>query len=147
MLRAEDVMRKRVLTLSPDQKVREAAALFLKHKTTGAPVVDADGRLLGVLSQRDIIRRADEQERGRVPAFYYEGDRIALSSDPVSLGEAPVKELMTRRVLKVSPRASLRDVGRIMTSKKIHRVIVAEAGELRGVISSLDLIRGLIGTK
>ena len=144
MLSAKDIMNKRLVTLKPGDTLRQAAAVFAKNKISGAPVVGPGKKLLGVLSQSDLVRRVDERAQGREPAFYYEGDRLQVAHEPVDLGDTPVREVMTKVTLAVSPDEPIDRVARTMLAKKVHRVLVAERGALRGVISSLDLIRGLL---
>lgn len=144
MLSAKQIMNKRLVTLKPDDTLRQAAAAFAKHKISGAPVVGPGKKLLGVLSQSDLVRRVDERAKGREPGFYYEGDRLQVAHEPENLGDVPVREVMTRVTLAVEPDEPLDRVARTMLAKKIHRVLVVEDGLLRGVISSLDMIRGLL---
>ncbi len=142
MPKARDVMRRRVVALAPDMTLAAAARLFVEKAVTGAPVVE-DGRVIGVLSQRDFVRRADEQSSGRVPAFYRDGEHLAIAAPTEHTHEARVREVMTRTVLSVAPGDSLSKVARIMSSKRVHRVIVLDEGKLVGVVSSLDLVKRL----
>lgn len=144
MLTAKDIMNTRLVTLGPDDTLRKAVSAFSKNKISGAPVVGPHKRLLGVISQSDLVRRVDQRAKGEEPAFYYEGDRIKLTQDAPKMIDTPVREVMTRITLVVDPEMPIDQVARLMLGKKIHRVLVAEDGALRGVISSLDLIRGLL---
>src|SRR5579885_1797478 len=144
MLSAQDIMNARVACLSPDDTLKEAAALFAKKKISGAPVVGPGKRLLGVLSQSDLGRRADQRAARREPAFYYDGDRLQVADTTGGLAETPVRLVMTRVTLAVEPSEPIDRVARLMLEKKIHRVLVAQDGALRGLISSLDMIRGLL---
>ena len=144
MMTAKDIMRSRVLTLTPGQTLREAAALFAKHRISGAPVVGPKKALLGVLSQTDFVRRADERAKGIEPAFYYEGATLQIAQQPAALLDLPVKQVMTPVTLAVEPSEPVSEIARLMLLKRVHRVVVAEDGALRGVVSSLDVIRGLL---
>jgi CBS-domain-containing membrane protein len=143
-LKARDVMRRRVFTLRPEDTLREAARLFLAKNVTGAPVVDAAGRVVGVVSQRDFVRRADEVDRGRAPAFYREGERLRLAPPVNAAAQARVRDAMTVVVLSVAPETPARAVARLMTAKRVHRVLVVDSGRLAGIISSLDLLEALV---
>src|ERR1700757_3972861 len=102
MAKARDVMKRRVFALAPDMTLADAARLFVQKGVTGAPVVE-DGRVVGVLSQRDFVRRADEQSSGRWPAFYKEGEQLAVAAPTEHTHEARVREVMTTTVLSVAP--------------------------------------------
>lgn len=114
---AKDIMRKRVVCLSPETTLAAAAALFSKRGISGAPVVSAEGRLLGVLSRTDMA--------GRDGALRAEQ---AMTPWAVSLEEdTPVRELASQ-----------------MLAKRIHRIMITRNGEIRGIVTSMDMLRALL---
>lgn len=143
MLKASDVMRRRVETLAPDMTLREAAQLLLDRGISGAPVVDASRRVVGVLSQRDFMAAEAEQLRGRAPAFYRDGERIALASPAGSAAQRRVREVMTQDVISVTQEVGIVQVARLMSDRRIHRVVVLRGARLAGLVSSLDILRAL----
>lgn len=158
---ARDLMRSDVLTLSIDTPVREAVERFEEYRLSGAPVVDAAGRLLGFLSLRDIARSdhvTDDRidaARGSWPTGAPDEDEgwdergSYLSDDysPRSTGSATVGDWMTREVISVEPDASLQEVCATMVEEGVHRVLVVERGALRGIVSTFDVVRHLAGAK
>ncbi|MBI4422845.1 MAG: CBS domain-containing protein [Elusimicrobia bacterium] len=144
---ARDVMRKAVLTARPDMTVRELAQFFTEHHITGAPVTEENGVLLGVVSQTDLVRHELEigpPEPDRAPAFYHESER------PIPRGfhfETPdltrVREVMTPAVISADEEMPLRELARLMQRKRVHRVIITRRGALRGIVTSMDLLRVL----
>lgn len=148
-LLARDLMSRPVKRLTSSTTVRDAAAFLVRHGISGAPVIDARGRWLGVFTQRDLARHV----QNRIVPMHR--DRTLESREPVegaepgNLGATPVKELMTRGLFTVFPDASFEEVVRTMVSFGIHRVFVIDegTGELEGVITTMDVLRGLVGAK
>lgn len=121
-LMARDVMSAPVKTISPDKPVRDAERLMLRHGHTGLPVMDEQGRLEGLVSLRDV-----EKARRH------------------GLEHAPVKGIMVRRVVTVTPDTPLDEVQELMVEKDIGRVPVVEEGNVVGIISRSDLLGLLYG--
>jgi len=160
-LLARDVMRTDLLTLRAEDSVESAVDLFEEYHVSGAPVVDAAGRPLGVLSASDIARR-DHVREGRVAADRTGGlsdiyddelegadlegelfNREDYSTD--LLGRVRIGEWMSEGVVAVEPDTTLAETCRIMTDESIHRVFVVEGGQLRGVVSTFDVVALLAG--
>ncbi len=143
MLLARDVMNKRVFTLSPDMTVRQAADMLVLHGISGAPVVARGGRLLGVVSQTDLVRRSRAPEREKVPAFYQEEGRIMVAPDLRVADDVPVSQVMTPAVLEAAEDTPLPRLARFMLNRRVHRVIIAQDGRLRGIVTSMDMLRAV----
>ena len=149
--RARDVMRTNVVSVRPDLTLRELQDVLLKARIQGAPVVEG-GRVIGVVSRSDVVRQLKLEEQRLGDAAYYlepfdaddrapgDQDRI-LEGVGVRVAKRLVREVMIEDVVSVSPDATLPEVARRMLERPVHRVFVLEQGELRGVISSLDLVR------
>ncbi|MBI5200778.1 MAG: CBS domain-containing protein [Elusimicrobia bacterium] len=136
-----EIMRRKLSTLGPEDSLRDAAELFLRHGVTGAPVVDDDGRLLGVLSQTDLLRRGSEAARGQLSPFYREGEQMRIA-EPVSVHDlSPVREAMSRDLVSVEEDVPVADVARLMAERGIHRVLVTRDGELEGIVTTMDIVR------
>ena len=144
---ARDVMSRPVKRITASTPVRDAAAFLTRHDISGAPVIDARGRWIGVFTQRDLARHV--QSRMAAP-----GERTLESREPVvdasgapteEFGRTPVKHLMTEGMFTVFPDATLDEVVRSMLKFKIHRVFVIDdaTGELEGVITTLDVLAAL----
>jgi len=145
---ARDLMSRPVRRLTSSTPVRDAAAFLLRHRISGAPVVDAHGRWVGVFTQKDLARHV--QKALAVPRE----ERTLESREPVldaagmpteEFGKTPVRELMTRGLFTVFPDATLEEVVRTMVAYHVHRIFVIEPerGELEGVITTMDVLRAL----
>lgn len=153
-LLARDIMETDVITVSPEMRLSEAAALLHRHRIGGAPVVEAsaDGTVVvGIISRSDLMRFPLYQ--GAVAGLVGEYLSNLAAADGEVVPPAPadgsfgdlsahtVREAMAANPVTVAPTATVREVAQIMLSQHLHRVLVEENGELRGLISSLDLVR------
>ena len=121
-LHAADVMIKDVVTVAETMPLKEVTILFKEKRITGAPVVDANGELVGVISETDIIRKTTS-----IGAW-----------SPSTAGQ-----IMTRNAVTVAPDESLQRVCELMFNRRIHRVVVAEGRQIRGIITTMDILRAI----
>lgn len=141
--RIGELMHPKVICLSPDATVREAEALLSAQHVGGAPVVDPEGRILGIVSQNDLARhvsrRVTEAEAGR---FYTDEDDFQeIGGQATDLGTTPVAKVMSRRVWSVGRDDAAAAAAQLMREHRIHRVLVTEEGRLAGILTSLDLLQ------
>ena len=122
---ARDVMTKELVTLSPSTTSEEAIEVLLKHKISGAPVVESDGTLAGIVSEYQLLA-----------VIYDDGFK-----------SQPVEELMTQEVLTVDEGTSLTEIANLFIMHRIRRLPVLHDGELVGQISRRDIIRFAIQTR
>ncbi len=157
---AGDLMKVDVLRLAPDALVKSAIELLQEHGITGAPVVDAEGRLVGMLSVTDVARvehvaegrLATEGREASVRAGAaeeeweeedLEGEILTMEdygSTAATEGAPKVADWMTRKVIHVTPATSLKVLCATLARHTIHRVPVVEHGHLRGIVSALDVV-------
>ncbi|MEZ5978731.1 MAG: CBS domain-containing protein [Planctomycetota bacterium] len=160
-VRVRDAMRSKVQTLDPDDTIEIAVERLEEQNATGAPVVDRSGRLLGVLSLRDVAR-SGRMESDRVTSsrsapsdpivpeddgFYDDEEEVYSTPDErdALLGRVRVAEWMTPGVVTTTPDATVAEVCRTMVAESIHRVFVVEGGRLCGVVSTTDVVRLVAG--
>jgi CBS domain-containing protein len=140
-----EVMTSGVATVRADAPITEAIALMEARRVSGLPVVDAYGRLVGVLTEGDLLRRIETGTAGQKRARWLD----LLLGPGRSAGEyvrthsRRVEDLMTREVATVTERTPLEDVVALMERKHVKRVPVVRDGELVGVVSRADLVRAL----
>lgn len=114
-----DIMNRNVVTISPDESVSLASRLLSRHNIGSLPVCSEDGKLRGVVTDRDIVLRC-----------------VATGSNP---DEVPVREIMTRSVLTVAPGDDVSRVADLMSSAQIRRLPVVQGGHLTGIVALGDL--------
>jgi CBS domain-containing protein len=139
-MKVQDVMSRRVLTVQPGETLKEAARLLTEHRISGLPVVDGDGRVLGVISEADLLVK----ERGREPR---RGGPLAWLIDPLDvvdrlkLDAHVVGEAMTAPALTIEPGRPVAVAAELMIEKGINRLPVVKNGELVGIVTRADLVR------
>lgn len=133
---ARDVMRPVGFVLRESDDAWTAARRLFESGQTGVPVLDGDGRLVGVISQADMASYLRESSRA-ASDFYSEPDW-----DPIPARPAPsVGQLMSRVLVQVPEDMTLDEIERHMLRRRVQRVLVVNDDEVRGVITAIDLLR------
>ena len=138
-MRVEELMSRDVTTVEPETPLKEVAALLSRHRISGVPVCGEDGRVLGVVSEADILRK----EEGRAP----EGGGLLswlFERDDESLAKAAARtagEAMTSPAVTIEPKRPVSEVARLMVERGINRLPVVRGDELVGIITRADLVR------
>jgi predicted transcriptional regulator len=122
-MKVSELMTRSVVTLSPDETLAQAAATLASLNVSGAPVCDAEQRLVGVFSKSDLVSRLID---GRV--------------DPA----ASVGEHMTTAAITLGPDDDIRKATDVMAERSIHRLVVVDAeGHVVGILSPLDILKAV----
>jgi CBS domain-containing protein len=151
-MRAIDVMTTKVITVAPETSVQDLAALLGNHGISGVPVVDAANTLIGVVSEGDLLHRAEtgtERRTERRRARWldtFAGDRDLARHYVKSHGRA-VRDIMTRDVITVTETTELDEIANLLETKRIKRVPVVRDGKVIGIVSRANLVRALVATK
>ena len=147
-MRAMDVMTTNVITVVPDTSVQALATLLSERGISGVPVVDKDGLLVGIVSEGDLLHRAETgterrtQRRRSRWLDTFAADQEA-ARDYVKAHGRSVQEIMTREVISVSDTTELADIATLLETKRIRRVPVVRDGKLVGIVSRANLVRAL----
>ncbi len=147
-MNASDVMTVRVVTIEPDATVQAAAKLMLERGISALPVVDKFGRLIGIISEGDLIRRAETgTERSSSWWLNVISGSDQLAYDFVKAHGTKVSDVMTREVVVAKPDTPLREVARLLESNRIKRVPVVEENLLIGIVSRANLLQALASVR
>lgn len=148
MLKAKDIMKKELITLSPDTEITAAAKILLERRINGAPVVDSKGRLKGILCQSDLIA---QQKRIRIPSVFNLLDGLIpltsqknLEKDMKKIAATTVAEAMTVDPATVDPETTIENIATLMVEKKFHTLPVVDQGRIVGIIGKEDVLRTLL---
>jgi len=144
-MRAIDVMRKRVLTVSPDTDIHEVAKKLADYGVSAMPVVDKDRHVVGMISEGDLMRRPD-MGTDRHPSWWlrFLSDPVKKAEDYVKTHGQHAKDVMTENVVTVSEETPLTEIAKILERRRIKRVPVVRDGKLVGIVSRANLMHGLI---
>jgi CBS domain-containing protein len=138
-VRVEDLMTTDVVTVAPDTPLREVADALIEHRISGAPVRDADGRIVGVVSQSDIIwkeLRMAPETGGPIARLL---DRAY--GDDQRTSAITAADAMTSPAIAIEPDASVASAARSMIEHLINRLPVVADGRLVGILTRSDLVR------
>jgi CBS domain-containing protein len=145
---AEDIMNPDVLTVRDDMLVRDLALFLTEHEISGAPVVDAGGRPVGVVSETDVVsvdRAGCKDDSGPSPyylrAFENRFSVESIRGLRVEEEALTVSDIMTPVVISVARDMPVSRIARLMLNDHIHRVIVREGESIAGIVTSFDMLR------
>lgn len=132
-MRVAELMVSDVKAVAPDMMVADAVALMTEHHISALPVIDAHDRLLGVISNTDILEAAAEASDRRSREQVFE--------------TTEVRDLMTPRPATVRLETDVKEAAQQMLYLEVHRLFVEENGRLMGVLSQSDIVRGVATAK
>lgn len=147
-MRADDIMSMNVISVSPETDIHEVAKTLLDNHVSAVPVVDDQGKLLGIVSEGDLMRRR-ESGTERQASWW-----LRLFENPNELAQEYVKEhgrtaqdVMTRKVITVTEETPANEIAEILEKNRIKRVPVVHDGKVVGIVSRANLLHGLIVRK
>ena len=143
-MRAQDIMTRTVTTARPDTKLVDLANRMVAERISGLPVVDAGGKLVGVVTEGDLLRRCEtgtEAQHGGFFALFRGPGRLA--DEYVRSHGRTVADVMTTDVLSVTEDTELADIVDMMIKRHIKRVPVVQGDALVGLVSRADIVRQL----
>lgn len=148
MLKAKDIMNTDVLTVSPETTIEELGRFFIKNSVSGAPVVDSSNKIVGIVTENDLIR---QNKRLHIPTMLRLFDALiplegfrSVEEEIKRMSATRVSEICTKKVITVNPETSLQDIATIMSEKGIHLLPVLSSDKLVGIISKIDIIKGIV---
>ena len=143
-MKARDLMTRKVRTADLTTPVRKLVDLMVSYKVSAVPVVDAQRRVLGIVSEGDLLRRAEiGTERRRSWWSRLINDPADDARDYVKSRGSKARDVMTRPVISVSATTSAADIADLMEKWHVKRVPVVHAGKLIGIVSRRDLMRAI----
>jgi len=147
---AKDIMTTKVITISKDATIGELSRMLLKNRISGVPVVDGEGKLIGMVTDADIITEDME------PMFPIYFDPLIISyafienfekyqKDAKEYLETKVEEIMARRVKSVKKETPVNEIARIMVKDRINRIpVVDENNKVIGIIARADILKSMV---
>ncbi len=126
MITARDMMTMDVVTITGDTPIRVAIDLLIRHNISGIPVVRDDSTLVGIITERDILRLIDE---------------------PQSVNNGKVEDFMTTPVVSFELRSSVRKMCDFLAGKCMRRLPITQDGKLVGIVSRRDIIKSIMETE
>lgn len=148
---ASDYMQRDIITVSPNNTLRDALALMTENHVTGLPVMDGRSRCIGLITSSDILscedERADASTSTATTGFFdpetQQWENVPLSAFGLEeFGDVPVVDVMTRDLIWVERSTTLKEAARLMLRYRVHRVLVMDSdARLYGILSAFDFVR------
>ncbi|MBI5755685.1 MAG: CBS domain-containing protein [Nitrospirae bacterium] len=147
MATAKDIMTKEVVTVTKDITIEGLARLFTRHDISGAPVVDEDGKLIGVVTENDLIKM---EQRLHIPtvinifdAVIYLGSSKKFEEDIKRMAAAKVEDIYKKEVVTINEDSPLQEIATIMSEKNIHHLPVVKRGKIVGIVGKRDVVKAI----
>jgi CBS domain-containing protein len=147
MLTVRDVMTHSVITVHQGTPLKEVARLLIDHAISGVPVVDADGGVIGVVSEADFLVKEqgpDHLRHRRLGSLL--GESPVARAQLAKLQAVTAGEAMTAPAVTIEPTRAISDAAAIMTTRGMNRLPVVEHGKLVGIVSRADLVRAYVSS-
>lgn len=149
MKTARDIMTHEVITIKPDAPIRELAEIFIRHNISGVPVVDSDGKVLGIATESDLIFHS---KRLKVPTVLTILDSFIFLDSPEKMerelrkiAAALVSDIYTSPPVTITPDTPLDEIASLMTEKQIHTLPVLDHTDMMiGIVGKKDIIRTIL---
>jgi len=146
MITAKDIMTKNVITVTPEATVEELARLLMEHKISGVPVVDDNKKLIGIVTENDLIRK---NKRLHIPTVIRLFDAYILlgsgkaEEEIKKMAATTVDEIYTKKVVSIKEETSLEDIATIMAEQHIHLLPVLSDNAVVGIVGKADMVRAI----
>lgn len=147
-MKARDLMVSPVVTVDETATVRQVANCLFENGISGVPVTDAAGRLVGIVTEADLMRRAEtgtERPSSWMLAMF--AGRAGEALDYVRSHARHIRDVMTKEVVSVNPETSLEEIAQIFERRRIKRVPVVSNGELVGIVTRANLVQALASAR
>lgn len=143
--RVGDIMTTKIIKVQPDTRVSEIARLMSQHSVSGLPVVDAADRVVGIVTELDMMVRNTHFE---LPQFIFIFDAMIPLETPSHYRErlenvlgTTAREIMSEPAVTITPDATIEELAELMVDRRMNPIPVVEAGRLVGIVSRSDIIR------
>ena len=146
MLKAKDIMTRDVITVEGKTNLETFARILMKHQISGAPVLDSDGNLTGIVTENDLINRNTKLHIPTIlrlfDAFIPLGNS-RLEEEIKKMAASHVRDIMSKIVVTIHEDTPLEDIATMMMENKIHLLPVVREETLVGIVGKKDVIRGI----
>jgi CBS domain-containing protein len=147
-MKASEVMVRDVITVHADDSVQDVAKILLEHRISAAPVVGKQGEIIGIVSEGDLMRRAETDTQPRHSWWLqFISTNEMLAAEYIKANARKVADVMTTRVITAAPDTQLGDIAVLLEKNRIKRVPIVSAGKLVGIVSRANLLQALVSLR
>lgn len=147
---ARDLMTKKVVSVPPEMPINEVARVLLRNTISGVPVVDADGKVLGMVTEGDLIGRNDAERQARRDwwlAMLADGEELSPDFLKSIRWQLNASDVMISPIIAVTESTDAAEIARTLKAHRIKRVPVLRDGRLVGIVSRADLLEAVAPEK
>jgi len=147
MLTAKDIMTKDVVTVTLETSIEELSTLLVSNEISGVPVVNADGAIVGMVTENDLISRNKRLHIPTVVSFldaviYLESSK-KFAEDVKRLTATKVGDICAKKVVTITIDTTLTDIATIMSEKNVHLLPVVTSGKVVGIVGKRDVVKAV----
>lgn len=141
-MKVKEIMKKEVISIKPDDNAMDVLNLLFKLQISGLPVIDGKGRLVGMFTEKDILRNVLPSYIEKVGRFIYEEDPKSIKNKFEGLKNLSVSQLMRKEVITVDEENSLCEVAHLMLTQKVRRIPVLDKEKnVVGIVARVDVVK------
>jgi CBS domain-containing protein len=145
-MKVKEVMTKEIKSFSPDMSAKAALDMLIKMRMSGLPVIDESDKLVGIFTEKEILKSILPSYVHDVGKFEYLENPKGVKTKIANLEKARVKDIMRRDVITISEEATLSEAARIILTQKIRRMpVMNKEGKVIGIVATEDILKGLLG--
>ncbi len=147
MITAKEIMTDEVITVTKNTSIKKLSDLFIKHKVNGFPVVDEDGQLIGIVTEKNLIEQSKNLHIPTVIALFdaviYLESGKKFEEEVKRYNATQVADIYISNVVTIAPDTGIHEIASLMAEKSVHSIPVVEGKKILGIIGKLDIIKGL----
>lgn len=141
-MKVKEIMTKELVSIKPDDNAKDALDILFKMQISGLPVIDTQGRLVGMFTEKDILKQILPSYLEKVGRFVYEENPKSIKKKFQDLANLSVSQVMRRDVITIDEDASLCEVARLMLTQKIRRIPVLDKEKrIAGIVAREDIVK------
>jgi len=141
-MKVKEIMTKEVVSIKPDDNTKDALDILFKMQISGLPVIDTQGRLVGMFTEKDILKQILPSYLEKVGRFVYEENPKSIKNKFQDLANLSVSQVMRKDVITIDEDASLCEVARLMLTQKIRRIPVLDKEKrVVGIVVREDIVK------
>lgn len=143
-MKVKEIMTKDVISLKPDESVRSALDILFKMRISGLPVIDNNGKLVGMFTEKELIAKILPSYVKNVGRFVYNENPKAIRQKIIGINELKVKDIMRKEVVTVDEDTTLCEVAHLMLMQKARRIpVYNKAKDVVGIIARGEVVKAL----
>ena len=147
MITAKEIMTDKVITVTKSTSIKELSELFIQHKVNGFPVLDENGKLIGIVTEKNLIEQGKNLHIPTVIALFdaviYLESGKKFEDEVKRFNATQVGDIYTSSVVTISPDTGIHEIASLMSEKGVHSIPVVENKKIWGIVGKLDIIKGL----